>query len=67
MKRILEIQEEQNVDLSGSSQHGFEKQRSTISLLLTLQTIISQALDEDNIVLMASLDLSAAFDTVNIK
>ena len=50
----------------GSSQHGFKKKRSTTSLSLTIQTIISQALEDDCHALMESLDLSAAFDTVNI-
>ena len=34
---------------------------------LTIQSIIAQALEDDNHALMASLDLSAAFDTVNIN
>ena len=32
----------------------------------TLQSIISRALDDDNYVAMASIDLSAAFDIVNV-
>ena len=39
LKRILEIQESQNVDLTNSAQHGFKRKRSTSSLSLTLQTI----------------------------
>ena len=31
-----------------------------------LQTIIAHALDDNNFAIMASLDLSAAFDMVNI-
>ena len=46
---------------------GFKRKRSTASLYLTIQTIIAQALDEDNYAIMASLDLSAAFDMVNIN
>ena len=46
---------------------GFKRKRSTASLSLTIQTIIAQALDEDNYAIMASLDLSAAFDMVNIN
>ena len=45
LKRILEIQDDQNVDITGNSQHGFKKNRSTASLSLTIQTIISQALE----------------------
>ena len=66
LKRILEIQDTQGVDLTNSSQHGFKKKHSTASLALTIQTIIAHALDEDNIAIMASLDLSSAFDMVNI-
>ena len=54
------------MDITGKSQHGFKKNRSTASLSLTIQTIISQALEDDCHAIMASLDLSAAFDTVNI-
>ena len=36
------------------------------SLSLTLQTIIAHALDDNNFAIRASLDLSAAFDMVNI-
>ena len=45
----------------------FKRKRSTASLSLTLQTLIAQALDDDNYAVMASLDLSAAFDMVNIS
>ena len=34
---------------------------------MQLQTLISKAVDEDMYALMASLDLSAAFDVVNIE
>ena len=55
MKRILEIQDNQNVDLT----NGFKRKRSTVSLLLTIQTIIAQALHEENYAITASLDLRA--------
>ena len=48
------------------NQHGFKQRRSTTSLSLTIQTLIAQALEEDCHVLMASIDLTAAFDMVNI-
>ena len=38
----------------------------TTSLSLTIQNIIAQALDEDNNAIMASIDLTAAFDMVNV-
>ena len=48
------------------NQHRFKKNRSTTLISLTIQTIITQALEDDCHAIMASLDLSAAFDTVNI-
>ena len=42
-------------------------QKSTNTAGLALQSIIAKALDDDNFVLMASLDLSAAFDVVNVE
>ena len=66
-KRILEIQDESKVDLTGVEQHGFKAQKSTASAALIIQSIIARAVDLDNFALMASIDLSAAFDLVNIK
>ena len=63
----MEIQEENNCDITGSNQHGFKRNKSTSTLSLELQSIIARALDEDNFVLVASLDLSSAFDIVNVN
>ena len=65
--RLTQIENENNCSLTGSSQHGFKKAHSTCTLGLTLQSVLSHALDENNYALMASLDLSAAFDVVNVK
>ena len=62
----MEIQEFFDINLTNSAQHGFKKKRSTSSLSLKIQTTIAYALDKDNVAIMASLDLSAAFDMVNI-
>ena len=67
LKRILEIQEENKIDLTGVEQHGFKAQKSTASAALIIQSIIARAVDSNNFALMASIDLSAAFDLVNIK
>ncbi len=67
LRRILEIQEQNKVDLTRKGQHGFKKKRSTSTLSIELQSVISRALDEDEYVMVASLDLSAAFDVVNIN
>jgi hypothetical protein len=66
LRRILEIELNFGVDLTGKQQHGFKKNKSTATLSLQLQSLIARALDEDNYALMASVDLSAAFDVVNI-
>ena len=66
-KRLEEIAKENDVNLSGDEQHGFKKERSTITAALTLQSLMARELDEDGYAAMASLDLSAAFDLVNVK
>ena len=66
LKRIQSIELENNTDITGKQQHGFKKSKSTATLALQIQSLIARALDDDNYVLMASLDLSAAFDVVNI-
>ena len=66
LKRLNKLEILNNIDLTGSQQHGFKKSRSTATLALQLQSLIARALDEDNYVLMSSIDLSAAFDVVNI-
>ena len=48
LKRILEIQESNNVDITGKNQHGFKKNRSTLTLGIQLQSLIARALDESN-------------------
>jgi hypothetical protein len=67
LRRILEIQEANNIDLTGINQHGFKKGKSTTTLSIDLQSLIARALDEDQIGLVASLDLSSAFDVVNVN
>ena len=50
-----------------TSCYGFKKNPSTASVGFLLQSMIAGELDEDKNVLAASLNLSAAFNTVNIK
>jgi hypothetical protein len=66
LRRIMKIQSDNNCDLTGVNQHGFKQKRSTSTLATEIQSIISRALDGNKIVLMSSLDLTAAFDVVNI-
>ena len=67
LQRIRNLENDNNIDLTGKSQHGFKPKHSTLTAGLQLQTLISKAVDEDMYTLMASLDLSAAFDVVNIE
>ena len=60
--RIRNIELEKNWNLSGRTQHGFKKGRSTVTAALELQDRIARSMDEDNFVAVASMDLSAAFD-----
>ena len=61
----LEIQHK--IDLTGKPQHGFKQKRSTATASLTLQSLLAKAMDGDNFALMASLDLSSAFDVVKVE
>ena len=67
LARLTQIEKENNCSLTGKSQHGFKKGHSTCTLGLTVQSVLTHALDENNYALMASLDLSSAFDVVNVK
>ena len=51
----------------GKSQHGFKANHSTNTSGLRLQSILARALDGGKYALMATLDLSAAFDVVNVE
>ena len=65
LKRIIDLQDSNKVDLTGDQQHGFKKNKSTATAGLLLQSIIATHVDKNEFVAMASLDLSAAFDMVN--
>jgi hypothetical protein len=67
LKRIQEIEEENDVDLTGINQHGFKKNRSTSTLSANLQSIIARALDNEEFALLASLELSSGFDVVDVR
>jgi hypothetical protein len=66
LERLMEVEKEKQIDLSGATQHGFKKNKSTITASLELQNQIAKALDEDNFVAVASMDLSAAFDVLDV-
>ena len=65
MEDLIIIAKLNKVDLTGDSQHGFKQERSTVTAAAAIQSMISRALDENNYYVLASLDLSAAFDIVN--
>ena len=67
LQRLHQIETQNFIDLTNKSQHGFKKNRSTNSAALILQSILARALDDKNYALMSSLDLSAAFDVVNVE
>ena len=62
---LWDLANSENIDLTGENQHGFKKEKSTVSAALHLQSTISRALDNNNYYALASLDLSSAFDIVN--
>jgi retron-type reverse transcriptase len=65
LQRILETAD---VDtLFTPQKHGFRKGRSTVTAIMDLQRIITTNMDIDEYVAVASLDLSAAFDVVNVN
>ena len=67
LRQIHKIQEANDIDLTGNAQHGFKKHKSTATAGLTIQSLLSRALDQNNYAIMASLDLSAAFDVINVN
>ena len=50
----------------GNNQHRFKKEQSTILAWLDIQSRVAALMDQDQYVVMASLDLCAAFDVVNV-
>ena len=67
LKQIQYLESTKKLDLTGKQQHGFKKNKSTATAAQLLQSIISRAADKNCYVIMASLDLSAAFDLVNVE
>ena len=67
LQRIKNLEKENEVDITNKGQHGFKTGKSTNSAGLLIQSLISRALDDDNYALLTSIDLSSAFDVVNVK
>ena len=67
LNKIKILETINQIDITGKSQHGFKAKHGTLTADLQIQTLISRAVDGDKYALMASLDLSAAFDIVNVE
>ncbi len=67
LKQIHYLEKTNKLDLTGKQQHGFKKNKSTATVGTLLQSMIARAADANCFVVMASLDLSMAFDMVNIE
>ena len=65
LNRILEVEQAGGVDLTGEGQHGFKKNRSTTTAGLSIQSKLARILDNNEFAVVASLDLSSAFDVVD--
>ena len=52
INRIREIERLNSVDLTGNAQHGFKQKRSTATSSLTIQSLLSHALDRNEFALM---------------
>jgi len=65
LRRVAEIEEIENIDLTGESQYGFKKNCGTETACLEIQSKIATLCDEKKHVAMSSLDLSAAYNVVN--
>ena len=65
--QIHYLESTNKLDLTGKNQHGFKRNKSTATAGALLQSIIARAADENCFVVMASLDLSMAFDLVNTE
>jgi hypothetical protein len=61
-KIILEKLNSFHDNIEGQTQHGFRKNRSTLTALLEIQHEISSALDKNLLVSTYSIDMTAAFD-----
>ena len=61
----MEVQDTNSDDLSGANQRSFKKGHSKSTLTAKIQSLITHALDDDEFVLLASLDFSSEFHLVN--
>ena len=67
LKLIQDIEDEKQVDLTNSNQHGFKGGKSTTTAGLAIPSALARALELGQFALLANLDLSSAFDVVNVN
>jgi hypothetical protein len=67
MQIIENLQESENKELTGNTQHGFKNWRNNTIAGLTIHPILQRAPDNNKYEMMSSLDFSPAFDVVNVK
>ena len=65
--RLKKLEQLKKIDLTGRQQHGFKCKHSTATAGLKIQSVIARALNEGDYALMSTLDLSSAFDVVNVE
>jgi Reverse transcriptase (RNA-dependent DNA polymerase) len=65
--KIAELEIMNTVDLTGENQHGFKKHHSTQTATLEIQAKLADILEQKEKAAVVSLDLSAAFDLVDIE
>lgn len=64
---IYKLQKRSGIILPGNHQHGFLKDRSTITACLEIQTRLAKILEQNKYALLYSTDLTAAFDMLDNK
>ena len=67
LKQIHYLISKYKLDLTGKQKHGFKRNKSAATAGALLQSLIARAADDNCYVVMASLDLSMAFDMVNTE
>ena len=67
LQRIQDIEDEKKIDFTSEDQHGFKRGKSTTTAGLAIQSALARALDVGDYAILANLDLSSAFDLVNIN
>ena len=67
MQRIIEIEDQNNVDLTGFKQHGFKRKRSTSTAGLEIQAEIARALDSNHFNKIKFNWFNDSFESYKIK